>query len=86
MTSISIRAVGFCVLTIVAALLSGCVTTVNVPVPVTMPAEIDMSPYKRIALAEVKENLGSDFRITSSRIFCARTASKSWTGSGSTRF
>ena len=61
MTSISIRAVGFCVLTIVAALLSGCVTTVNVPVPVTMPAEIDMSPYKRIALAEIKENLGSDF-------------------------
>lgn len=61
MTSISIRAVGFCVLTIVAALLSGCVTTVNVPVPVTRPAEIDMSPYKRIALAEIKENLGSDF-------------------------
>lgn len=37
--------------------ISGC-TTVKVPVQVTHPAEIDMSPYKRIAIGEIKGNMG----------------------------
>lgn len=41
-------------------LLSGC-STVNVPIPVTHPAEIDMTSYKQIVLSEINGNLGGQF-------------------------
>ena len=40
--------------------ISGCMT-VKVPVQVTRPAEIDMSPYKRIAIGEIKGSMGQHY-------------------------
>lgn len=44
-------------------LLAGC-ATVSIPIRLTHPAEINMTPYKQIAIAEIKGNMGQAFADT----------------------
>lgn len=46
-------------LILVMFLLSSC-GTVNIPMRVTHPAEINMTPYKQVALAEIEGNMGQN--------------------------
>ncbi len=45
---------------ILLIILNGC-GTVRVPINMTHPAEINMSPYKQIAIGEIRGNHGRDF-------------------------
>jgi len=47
-------------LIILLMIISGC-ATVKVPIPVTHPAEINMSQYKQIAISEIRGNMGQPF-------------------------
>lgn len=49
-----------CLLLILLILFSGC-GTVKVPIAVTRPAEINMTPYKQIAIGRIEGNMGQAF-------------------------
>jgi curli biogenesis system outer membrane secretion channel CsgG len=43
------------------ALLAGCATTTGVPLQLTHPSEINMTPYKQVVIGEFRGNMAEDF-------------------------
>lgn len=53
----------------------GC-AEVKIPIQVTHPAEINMTTYKQIAIAEIRGNMGQSFQIPLKTVLWSQIVSR----------